>query len=485
MRTRHFAIAAALLVLGGCNFDILNTNQPTQDDLVNNPNRVKLAAAATGLFASARGGIQALIWRLGSMGREGINLSGNNQPDFQEPYFGPVTAGGSFGGTLYIDRYAHIRSANIYLAAVDKAPDLTAAEKAASKGLAKTFKAIAFAYVIETRAQLGAAVDVDLPVSSAPAPWVSEDSVWGYIIGLLNDAQTDLTAAGSADFPFPVPAGLNAFNTPATFIQLNRALAAKANVLRATALNGCGGAPAACYAAALTALGASFLDPTPANFQQGAYFDFSNGPGDATNGLSEPLNGLSFYALQDNLTDARLQTGGALKDQRVLDKIAPATDVNNGLLGSIPIPGELKFTVFFTGGQADENHGIPIIKDEELILLRAEASWFGGNKAQGISDIDLVRQNSGRLPATALTTGSPDSAFVTELLYNRRLSLLWEQGARWIDARRFGRLSDIPVDVPAGNVAPYMPVPLTECQARNIATKPVTNDVVTCTPLTP
>ena len=146
MRTRHFAIAAGLLLLGACNFDILNTNQPTQDDLVNNPTRVKLAAAATGLFGTARGGIQALIWRLGSMGREGINLSGNNQPDFQEPYFGPVQAGGSFGGTLYIDRFAFIRSANIYLDAVDGAPDLSAEEKAASKGMGKTLKALAFAY---------------------------------------------------------------------------------------------------------------------------------------------------------------------------------------------------------------------------------------------------------------------------------------------------------------------------------------------------
>jgi hypothetical protein len=485
MRTRHFAIAAALLVVAGCNFDILNTNQPTQDDLVNNPNRVKLSAAATGLFASARGGIQGFIWRLGSMGREGVNLSGNNQPDFQEPYFGPVTAGGSFGGTQYIDRYAHIRSANIYLAAVDKAPDLSAGEKAASKGMAKTLKALAFAYVIETRAQLGSAVDVDIPVSSAPAPWVTEDSVWGYIIGLLNDAQTDLAAAGSADFPFPVPPGFAAFNTPATFIQFNRALAAKAYVFRATAQNGCGGAPAGCYAAALTALGSSFLSTAPADFQTGAVFDFSNGPGDATNGLSEPLNALAFYALQDNITDAQLQTGGTLKDQRVLDKVVPASDTNIGLLGSIPIPGELKFSVFFTNGSADENHGIPIIKDEELILLRAEASWFGGNKAGALSDLDLVRQNSGGLPATTLTVGSPDSAFVTELLYNRRYSLLWEQGTRWIDARRYNRLSDIPADVPGGNVAPYMPVPLTECQARNIATLPATNGVVTCTPLTP
>jgi hypothetical protein len=485
MRTRSFVIAAALLAIGGCSFDILNSNQPTQDDLVNNPTRAKLSAAATGLFASARGGIQALIWRLGSMGREGVNLSGNNQPDFQEPYFGPVTAGGSFGGTLYIDRYAHIRSANIYLAAVNNAPDLSAEEKAASRGMAKTLKALAFTYAIETRAQLGSAVEVDLPVTSAPAPFVTEDSVWGYIVGLLNDAQADLTAAGSADFPFPVPPGLTAFNTPATFIQFNRALAAKAYVFRATAQNGCAGNVATCYAAALTALGSSFLSTTPADFQSGAYFDFSNAPGDATNGLSEPLNGLSFYALQDNLSDAQLQTGGVLKDQRVLDKIVPATDTNIGLLGSIPIPGELKFAVFFTNGDADENHGIPIIKDEELILLRAEAGWFGGNKAQAIADINLVRQNSGGLPATTLTTGSTDAAFVTELMYNRRFSLLWEQGTRWIDARRFGRLTDIPVAVPAGNVPPYMPIPLTECQARNLATGPATNDVVTCTPLNP
>jgi starch-binding outer membrane protein, SusD/RagB family len=485
MRTRHFAIAAALLALAGCNFDILNTNQPTQDDLVNNPTKIKLSAAATGLFASARGGIQGFIWRVGSMGREGINLSGNNQPDFQEPYFGPVQAGGSFGGTQYLDRYAHIRSANIYLDAIDKTPDLTAEEKAASKGMGKTLKALAFTYVIETRAQLGSPVDVDRPANAAPAPFVTEDSVWGYIIGLLNDAQTDLTAAGSVDFPFPVPPGLAAFNTPATFLQFNRALAAKAYVFRATAQNGCGGTPATCYAAALTALGASFLSTAPADFQSGAYFDFSNAPGDATNGLSEPLNALSFYALQDNRSDAQLQTGGVLLDKRVLDKTVAATDTNIGLFGSIPIAGELKFAVFFTNGEADENHGIPIIKDEELILLRAEASWFGGNKAQALTDLDLVRQNSGGLPATSLTTGSADSAFVTELLYNRRFSLLWEQGARWIDARRWGRLADIPADVPLGNVAPYMPIPLTECQARNLATAPATNGVITCTPLTP
>ena len=217
MRTRRFAIAAGLLVLAACDFNILNTNQPTLDDLLSNPTRDKLSAAATGVFSNSRSGIQALIWRLGSMGREGINLSGNNQPDYAEPFFGPVQSGGSFGGTLWIDRYQAIRTANIYLTALanntsQAGPDLlTDAERAASRGMANTIKALAFLYVIETRAQLGAPVDVDRPVSAGPAPWVSEDSVYGYILGLLNSAATDLTAAGSTDFPFSIPAGLAAF----------------------------------------------------------------------------------------------------------------------------------------------------------------------------------------------------------------------------------------------------------------------------------
>lgn len=485
MRTRRFAIAVGLLALaaGACNFDITNTNQPTLDDLLNNPTRSKLSAAATGLFAGARGGIQTFIWRVGSMGREGVNLSGNNQPDFQEPYFGPVQAGGSFGGTLWLDRYQHIRSANVYLAAVDKTTDLSAAEQAASRGMAKTLKALAFLYVIETRAQLGAPVDVDRPVGTGPAPFVSEDSVYGYIVGLLNNAASDLAAGGSS-FPFRVPPALSDFGTPATFIQFNRALAAKANVLRATALSGCGGNKTTCYTAALTALSASFIDPTPAKLQSGAYFDFSNAPGDAGNGLSEPLNALTFFALQSNIANADAQANGQ-KDQRVLDKIVPSADTQRALLGSIPIPGELKFVGFFTNGQADASHPIPIIKDEELLLLRAEARWFTTDKSGAIGDLNIVRQNSGKLPATTVTTGDPDAAFVQALMYERRYSLLWEQGTRWIDARRFGRLGDIPAAIPGGNVPPAMPVPQSECDARNLPTKPAAQDVVTCTPLSP
>ena len=119
-----------------------------------------------------------------------------------------------------------------------------------------------------------------------------------------------------------------------------------------------------------------------------------------------------------------------------------------------------------------------VIRDEELVLLRAEAEWFTGAKAPALTDINLVRQNAGGLAPTTLIIASPDSDFVKELLYNRRYSLLWEQGTRWIDARRFHRLGDIPKQPPVGgNVAPVMPIPDPECNARGLPNS--------CTPLTP
>src|SRR5439155_7244446 len=130
--------------------DVLHTSTPTLDDLLNPPSRSKVATFASGLFAGARSDIRAFIWRAGSMGREGINLSGNNQPDFQEPYFGPVQGGGSFGGTLYIGRYVNIRTANVLLTMVANTPDASVVSvqvmspvyRDASVGMANELKAL-------------------------------------------------------------------------------------------------------------------------------------------------------------------------------------------------------------------------------------------------------------------------------------------------------------------------------------------------------
>src|SRR6266516_446918 len=429
LQQRWLAAGAALcmLVLGAaCSsfFDVKNTNQPNLEDLTTNPTRTKLSAAATGVFASARTDIQGHIWRLGSLGREGINLSGNNQPDYQEPYFLPALIGSGFGGALWGGRYAAIRNINIYLLGLERigTGEVSLSEKAASRGMENTMKALAFTYLIVTRDSLGAPVDVDIPITAPPAPFVPKDSVYGYIVALLDSAQADLVLAGSTAFPFPIPPGLSGlapnaldFRTPAKFIQFNRALAAKAEVLRATAST-CGGTPATCWNKALAALSASFINDAPATYRQGAYFDFSTAAGDVQNGLSEPLNGVTYYAHPSDSVDAQLQLGGA-PDPRVIDKIVAA-----------------------------------------------------------VVDLDSVRIHSGGLPPYAGLVTQP--ALLTELLYNRRYSLLWEQGTRWIDARRYGRLNTIPKAPPTGgDVAPVMPVPDAECNARGKQPN--------CTPLFP
>jgi hypothetical protein len=110
---------------------------------------------------------------------------------------------------------------------------------------------------------------------------------------------------------------------------------------------------------------------------------------------------------------------------------------------------------------------IPVIKNEELILIRAEAEYNTGNAAGALADINVVRGKSGGLaPLAGFAT---QQAFNDELLYNRKYSLLFEYGHRWVDLRRFGRLvSDlIGPRGPGDLIFIRVPLPRPECDARN------------------
>jgi hypothetical protein len=108
---------------------------------------------------------------------------------------------------------------------------------------------------------------------------------------------------------------------------------------------------------------------------------------------------------------------------------------------------------------------IPIIRNEELILLRAEANIGLGDLSAAIADLDLIRTTSGGLPPYAGPITA--EALLDELLYNRRYSLLWEGGHRWIDLRRYGRLSTLPLDLPSHRRFEKMPFTAEECAARS------------------
>jgi hypothetical protein len=446
-------------------FHVTDPNAPTTASIYGNPTKANMAVAAIGMLDQSRQDIEAFVWRLGSMGREGVNISGNNQPDYQEPYYGPLSST-QFGGSLWGTPYAGIRLDNFYLDAVLKSPDLSAAEIASSLGFGETLKALAFMYIVQTRAQLGAPVDVDRDPAAPPAPFVGEDSVYRTIIDLLADARTKL--AGGAAFPFALPPGYAAVNSPATFAQYAQSLAAKAWVFRATDVTACKGAKATCYAAAKALLDSLFLSgyasTNPNTFQNGVFFDFSTNPGDTQDGLSDPLNGVIYFALPEQISDAQLQIDGVTPDARAMSKITPSQDTQS--TGTFPIKGDYKYTIYLTGGAANPGHPIPIIRDEELVLLRAEAEIGLGQLTAAMADINATRQGSGNLPP--LVGSLSADSLLTQLLYERRYSLMWEQGTRWTDARRYARLGTIPVDVLGGHVPPFMPVPTTECLAQGL-----------------
>src|SRR5918912_1092553 len=114
------------------------------------------------------------------------------------------------------------------------------------------------------------------------------------------------------------------------------------------------------------------------------------------------------------------------------------------------------------------NSPIPLIKNEELILLRAEANINLSNFGPAVADIDLVRQASGGLAPYSGTVDQP--SLINELLYNKRYSLMYEGGHSWIDYRRYGLTASLqsidrpgpPPDV----IFPTLPIPTAETQPR-------------------
>ncbi len=456
------ALAAGITVLWGCgDLDITNTNAPTVETLTGSPTREVLARAATGIFSQTFNDIGTEIQFYALYGREGYNLLGNDPRETGEQIRGPQDPTGRNSG-IWLGPHSAIRTINTYLAALPNASGLTAAELRASEGFAKTMKAWHIHRLAVRTGELGIPLDVDRPITADPAPFVSFSAAMEAASTLMNEGYADLQAGGGA-FPFTMAPGYTGFTTPPTFARFNRALAAKILVHRAT-FAGCG----PCWEQAASALGQSFVteDGLPASLSVGVNYQYSSAAGEPANPISEPLANQRLWVHPSIVSGAQTRPDGT-PDLRLTRKVTDAGR-ENALEGLV---GRFKPTLYNQAGNpAAANTGAPIpwISNEELLLLRAEVRWNTGNRAGAIADLNLVREHAGGLAPTPLTAGSADPAFVTELLYNRLYSLMWSQGTRWIDARRYGRLSQLPVDRPGDTVFPNMLVPADECVARGL-----------------
>lgn len=458
---KGMAIVSALLLLACGDLNVTNTNAPTADELEGSPSQATLARAAIGIQTQALNDIQTTIESYGIYGREGYNLLGNDPRETGEQIAGPQDPGGR-AGAIWGGQFQAIRSINTFLAALPNS-SLSPEQRSAASGFAKTNKAWHLYRLAVRSGTTGIPIDVDRPISADPAPFVTFAEAMQAASTLMDEANTELLAGGTS-FPFSFVPGYTGFTTPAAFATFNRALAAKILVHRAT-FNAC----AACWAQASTAIDASFITTAglPGSLATGVYYGYTGASGEPANPITEALANERYWVHPSIVAGAQLQPGGA-PDARLTSKTLAAgrTRTQSSLTATH------KFVLYNNAtnrANANTDADIPWIKNEELILLRAEIRWNTSNRAGAIADIDLVRVNSGGLAPTTLTAASSDAAFVAELLYNRTYSLLWEQGTRWVDARRYGLLGSLPIDRTGDVVHPQMMVPAGECDARGLS----------------
>ncbi len=324
---------------------------------------------------------------------------------------------------------------------------------AGARGYAQTMKAMQYIRLIELRDTIGVPIALG---RNALDPIRCKPAVLAYIGALLDSAATDLGAAGAA-FPFVLPGGFSsngAFSTPAGFLKFNRGLKARNDVYRGFVGYARAGAidPAALNAA-ITALDASFAS-VAGNFRDGVYHTYSTASGDLVN---QNFDNSVYRANPKVLSEAEPS------DQR-LSKVRQ--DVNE-VLRTEGVESDILFTIL-----DGPTTPLPLLINEELVLVRAEALWGLNRDIEALAIVNAVRSRSGGFTTPLATLTHP--ALLREILKQKRYSLLYESPSRAVDYRMFGLWTELGPERTTTNFGPMVvPIPEAEANARG--------NVLTCT----
>lgn len=422
-----------------CNIDTIeDPNNPSVGAITSNASLSEIQNLVTGIEGGMRLNLGFYFDGVGAIGREFYRFS-TSDPRFTSDLLGKGSAvldNNTFYTTNpYAARYRTIKNANILLEAVDNSKALTTNEvRSAAKGFANTIKAYELLLVWVQQYKNGVRIDVSDPNNLGA--FVGENdppAALRAIASLLDEGNSQLTSGG-AEFPFSLSSGFAGFDTPASFAKVNRALAARVHVYKSD------------WDLALTALAGSFFDLN-GDLHTGAYHPYSTSGGDALNPQWYPLNatGESRVAHPSFVTDA--EAG----DNR-LSKVTKRTDTEfqDGL------QSDYDFTVYATNSSP-----VPIIRNEELILIYAEAKIQKGDATSlndAVGALNIIRNAAG---LGNYSGGTTKDELINEMLKQRRYSLYGE-GHRWVDMRRYGRLETLPKDRVGDDVWEQFPRPANE-----------------------
>lgn len=392
--------------------------------------RGELPQAISGVLSDMRVGLSTQIDVQSIFGREYYFFT-NSDPRFE----GDVVNGNLDNNTFYTtipwaSRYATIKNVNLALSGlVNTTSDFSSEEIAAIRGVLNTLKAHELLMLSNNQFENGIRIDVSDPDNLGP--FVSYGEALTAIFGLLTTAASDLASGGSS-FPFNLTSGYNNFNTPAKFLQFNKALTARVEAYRGN------------YPNVLTLLGGSFMDMA-GDLKTGVYHTFSLSGADQANPLFIALNTVANVRVAHSSYIVDAETGDTRVNKVVL---RGSPRLASGLVGT--------HDVWIYQSNVDN---VPIIRNEELILLYAEAN-MATNPSEAVDAINVIRDAAGLGDYSGAQTLS---ALKNEILRQRRYSLFGES-QRWIDMRRFGRLSELPNDRGTDNVPSKVPIPANENQ---------------------
>ena len=387
--------------------------------------------------------------------------------DASEPrYVGETLGGqadpGSFaGGGGFAGFYTAARAANNVLIALKNAPTtfFTTQEIAASRGFFRTMKALDFYRVIELRDTVGIPLQTD--AAQELTPIYCKPRVLTYIAALLDSANADFAAAGASQrLPFALPGGFSGYgrdyNVVGNLIKLNRALKGKVDFYRAIDRTSPQPALLTTAIAELTqALGGAAPGAVSgAALATGVYYRFDLVVDQIGNLRSDPK-----IAANPKLADS-IPVGDARRSKLITRSVLAGNGLSSGYTFS-----------FATATAANQILPIPLIKDEEVVLLRAQAEIEANQFANALLDINAVHTTYNATPVAPFATVA---AGRTAVLFEKRLSLLFEGPQRLVDLRAYGYLnaSHFAAELPTDPFNAAFPIPRAELNARNLTVNP-------------
>lgn len=433
MTTKHkpsfFIFLFIAAVVSGCKKDFGNLNSPTEEDLVKNPTKAQLNNLVTGVESAMRNNIGLYLDDVGVIGREMYRFS-TGDPRYTTDLLGASDAQldptGFYLTNTWASRYRVVKNCNLLIDASSVSTFITPAEAKGYAGFSKTM--MAYQLLLNLNLTFNNGIRTAVANPDQPGPLQNSDEALTAIAALLDEANSDLSGA---EVSFRLTSGFAGFSDAAGLSKVNRALAARVAVYREQ------------WQAALDALDESFFD-LEGDFATGVYHVFGTGSGDQINPAFIPRNQAGDVRLAHPTFTDDAENGD--------DRLAKAA------LRAEPQSYQGLSSNYDVWVYTTSTSPIPLIRNEELILIYAEANIQLDNLAAGQDALDVIRNGHNLADYSGAGT---KSALTFEMLNQRRYSLFFE-GHRWVDIRRYRLIESLPVDRPDDDRWEQFPIPATE-----------------------